>query len=73
MTMSRKVQVALVFTVIAGTAGSGWAQTAGFTRTMLQDHDLTIAGQHVVQARIEFQLGVASGRHTHPGEEIAHD
>ena len=48
------------------------AQQAGFNRVMLQDHDLSIAGKHVVQARAEFQPGVASGRHTHPGEEIAY-
>ena len=49
-----------------------WAQQAGFTRVMLQDQDISIAGQHVVQARAEFQPGVASGRHTHPGEELAY-
>ncbi|HUR19616.1 MAG TPA: cupin domain-containing protein, partial [Vicinamibacterales bacterium] len=32
----------------------------------------SIAGRHVVQARAEFQPGVASGRHTHPGEEISY-
>lgn len=41
-------------------------------RVMLQDQDISIVGQHVVQARAEFQPGVASGRHTHPGEEIAY-
>lgn len=54
---------------VAGIAG---AQQTGFTRVMLQDHDLSLAGQHVVQARAEFQPGVASGRHTHPGEEAAY-
>ena len=48
------------------------AQQAGFNRVMLQDQDLSITGKHVVQARAEFQPGVASGRHTHPGEEVAY-
>ena len=53
-------------------AGIAWAQQAGFTRVMLQDHDLSIPDRHVVQARAEFQPGIASGRHTHPGEEIGY-
>jgi quercetin dioxygenase-like cupin family protein len=56
----------------AGAAGAAWAQQTGFTRVMLQDQDLSIAGKHVVQARAEFEPGVASGRHTHPGEEISY-
>ena len=63
---------AIFVSLIGGAAVVGLAQQAGFTRTMLQDQDLSIAGQHVVQARAEFQPGVASGRHTHPGEEIAY-
>ena len=53
-------------------AGAVSAQQAGFTRVMLQDQDLSITSHHVVQARAEFQPGVASGRHTHPGEEISY-
>ena len=58
---------------VAGTAlAHQAAQQAGFTRVPLQDQDLSIAGKHVVQARAEFQPGVASGRQTHPGEEVAY-
>lgn len=53
-------------------SGLVWAQQTGFTRVMLQDHDLSIPNQHVVQARAEFEPGVTSGRHTHPGEEIGY-
>ena len=67
----KSVQVAIVLG-LAVTAGVVWAQQTGFTRVMLQDQDLSIAGRHVVQARAEFQPGVASGRHTHPGEEISY-
>ena len=67
---TRAAALAIVLAVCA--AGITWAQQAGFNRVMLQDHDLSIAGRHVVQARAEFQPGVASGRHTHPGEEAAY-
>lgn len=48
------------------------AQQAGFTRTPIQTNDLSIPGKVVVQARAEFDPGVAAGRHTHPGEEIGY-
>ena len=69
---SRFLVVALAIGLAAGTTGMLWAQQTGFNRVMLQDQDLSIAGRHVVQARAEFQPGVASGRHTHPGEEVAY-
>jgi len=71
-TPQRNHLVTLAVCLTIGLTGIAWAQQAGFTRVMLQDQDLSIAGQHVVQARAEFQPGVASGRHTHPGEEIAY-
>jgi quercetin dioxygenase-like cupin family protein len=48
------------------------AQQAGFTRVPLQTQDLSVPGKVVVQARAEFDPGVAAGRHTHPGEEIGY-
>lgn len=53
------------------TAGVLYAQAPGLKRTELQDHDLSIPGKHVVQARVEFEPGAGVGRHTHPGEEIS--
>jgi quercetin dioxygenase-like cupin family protein len=53
-------------------AGIVVAQQAGFTRVPLQTQDLSIPGKVVVQARAEFDPGVAAGRHTHPGEEIGY-
>ena len=47
------------------------AQT-GFKRTPVQQGDLSIPGREVVQAIAEFQPGAESGRHTHPGEEVAY-
>ena len=73
MKMPSHLRIAtVVLSLTAGAAGVAWAQQTGFTRVMLQDHDLSVAGKHVVQARAEFQPGAASGRHTHPGEEIAY-
>ena len=46
------------------------AQQPGFTRTDLQRHDLSVPGREVVQVRVDLAPGVASPRHTHPGEEI---
>jgi quercetin dioxygenase-like cupin family protein len=69
------IALALGAAAITGPVSAGGAtgaQQAGFTRVMLQDQDLSTAGKHVVQARAEFQPGVASGRHTHPGEEVAY-
>ena len=48
------------------------AQQAGFTRTTLQTQDLSTPGKVAVQARAEFDPGVAAGRHTHPGEELGY-
>ena len=46
------------------------AQQSGITRTDLQRHDLSVPGREVVQVRVDFDPGVAFGRHRHPGEEI---
>jgi len=48
------------------------AQQPGFTRTVLQDQDLTVQGRHAVVARAEFIPGGQAGRHTHPGEELGY-
>jgi quercetin dioxygenase-like cupin family protein len=43
-----------------------------FKRTVLQQHDLSTPGREFVQALAEIQPGAASGRHTHPGEEVGY-
>lgn len=48
------------------------AQQAGFKRTVLQQGDLSAPGREAVMAVAELQPGGASGRHTHPGEEVAY-
>ena len=47
-------------------------QTPTFSRTQLQDHDLSTANRHGVMSRSEFQPGAESGRHFHPGEEFGY-
>ena len=67
-----------VVAAIAGTAAVAvaWAQqqpaAPGFTRTMLQDHDLSAKDRHGVMSRSEFNPGASSGRHFHPGEEFGY-
>jgi quercetin dioxygenase-like cupin family protein len=63
--------------VVAGLAalavtGVVIAQQAGFTRTAVQTQDLSAPGRVAVQARADFDPGVAAGRHTHPGEELGY-
>jgi quercetin dioxygenase-like cupin family protein len=71
----KKPQCIAVAAVILGTSVAvhvARAQQSGITRTDLQQHNLSIPGREVVQARVDFSPGVAFGRHTHPGEEIVY-
>ncbi|HKI04096.1 MAG TPA: cupin domain-containing protein [Thermoanaerobaculia bacterium] len=67
-----------ILAVAALIAGSGLAlyvaqaQQTGIRRTELQRHDLGVPGREVIQVRVELDPGVAFGKHTHPGEEIAY-
>src|SRR5881398_2701651 len=53
-------------------AAALFGQAPGFTRKMLQDHDVGASDRHAVQARVEFIPGGAVGKHTHPGEELGY-
>jgi quercetin dioxygenase-like cupin family protein len=70
--------VAIVSTIACLAAGLTAAVRAvqatqpTFSRTMLQDHPLSIKDRHAVMSRSEFQPGASSGRHTHPGEELGY-
>jgi quercetin dioxygenase-like cupin family protein len=55
-----------------GTAGFAAAQQAGFARIVLQTQDVCTPGKVAVQVRGEFEPGVATGRHTHAGEELTY-
>ena len=62
--------------VVAMIVGSGLAlyaaQQPGIKRTDLLRHDLSVPGREIVQVRVDFAPGVAFGKHSHPGEEIAY-
>ena len=58
--------------ILAGTVAGIWAQQPTFKRTVLQQADISMPGREAVTAVAEFQPGAASGRHTHPGEEIGY-
>jgi quercetin dioxygenase-like cupin family protein len=65
-----------IMTAVALVVGSGLAgrptsaQQPGVRRTDLQRRDLAIPGREVIRVRVEFDPGVAFGKHWHPGEEI---
>ena len=48
------------------------AQLSGTHRTDLQQHDLSIPGREVVQARVDIDPGKSAPKHRHPGEEIVY-
>lgn len=63
--------IAIVLATFGVRAQQAPAQT-GFKRTPVQQADLSVTGKEVVQAVAEIQPGSESGRHTHPGEEVAY-
>jgi quercetin dioxygenase-like cupin family protein len=67
--MLKKSFVALL---VVGSMTAAFAQAPAFKRTMLQTVELSIAGREAVTAKAELPVGVASGRHTHPGEELGY-
>jgi len=58
--------------VIGSVAVLGYAQQPGFTRKVLQDQNMSVQDRHAVQVLAEFAPGGATGKHTHPGEEVGY-
>ncbi|CEL29014.1 cupin domain-containing protein [Pseudomonas fluorescens] len=52
------------------TQPKSWQQ--GLSRTDLVRQDLGAADREVIQARVDFEPGVTSPRHAHPGVEVAY-
>jgi quercetin dioxygenase-like cupin family protein len=48
------------------------ALAATLKRTEIQRGPLSVPGREMVQVRTEIPVGVASGWHTHPGEEVGY-
>lgn len=59
-----------LFVLAAAAVG---AQQTGFSRTVLQQVDISVPGRQAVTARAEFSaVGASVGRHTHFGEEVGY-
>jgi quercetin dioxygenase-like cupin family protein len=58
----------------AGTEAQAPAKNwqAGLSRTDLVRRDLDVDGREVIQVRVDFDAGVASPKHSHPGVEVAY-
>ncbi|MFW9081395.1 cupin domain-containing protein [Pseudomonas sp. P2757] len=54
----------------ADTQPKNWQQ--GLSRTDLVRQDLGAADREVIQARVDFEPGVTSPNHAHPGVEVAY-
>jgi quercetin dioxygenase-like cupin family protein len=72
MKMTRIMAVAVLIVGSGLALHVARAQQPGIKRTDLQRHDLSVPGREAVQARVDFAPGVAFGKHSHPGEEIAY-
>ncbi|MGY0004234.1 cupin domain-containing protein [Micromonospora sp. I033] len=48
----------------------GVAERPTVRRTELQRHPASVPGRLIVQTLFEIPVGLASGRHKHPGEEV---
>lgn len=51
-------------------AAKNWQ--AGLKRTDLVRRDLDVEGREVIQVRVDFDAGVTSPKHAHPGVEVAY-
>ena len=58
--------------MLAAVVAVAGAQQPGFSRTVLQQADLSVPGREIVTALAVLQPGAASGPHTHPGEEVGY-
>ncbi|MBC3778350.1 cupin domain-containing protein [Pseudomonas sp. SWRI99] len=67
---------AAVFACLIGSAqaadSGAMSWQKGLSRTDLVRQDVGAVDSEVIQARIDFEPGVTSPRHAHPGVEIAH-
>ena len=69
--IKRYSALALALVIASATAyAADPPRPSGSTRTDLKRHDLSITGQEVLQARVDFAPGASFPFHSHPGEEI---
>ena len=72
MSTTRTIVVALLMAGSGLAALVAGAQQPGITRSDVVRHDLEVAGREIIQVRVDFAQGVAFGRHSHPGAEVAY-
>jgi quercetin dioxygenase-like cupin family protein len=72
MKRTRITAVSILVVASALALRVAWAQQPGLKRTDLQRHDLSVPGREVIQVRVDFEPGVVSPKHMHPGEEIVY-
>ncbi len=72
MKMSRMMAAALLIIGSGLVLHAANAQQSGIQRTDLVRHDLGTPGREAVQARVDFEPGAISIKHSHPGEEVAY-
>ena len=72
MKMTRIMAVAVLIVASGLLLPVAQGQQPGIKRTDLQRHDLSAPGREAIQVRVDFAPGVAFGRHSHPGVEIAY-
>lgn len=71
----KKIRIIAIAVLITGnilTLHVTQAQQTGIKRTDAMRHDLGIPGREVIQVRVDFAPGVAFGKHSHPGAEVAY-
>jgi len=62
--------IASIMAVLMGVSAPGLIAQAGFSRAVLQDHPLSVAGRHGVTARAEFAPGATAGLHVHRARSL---
>ena len=70
MTAIKRMGITVAAVTLLAAASS--AQQPAFKRTELQRGDLSVAGREVVTALAEIPGGAQTGKHMHPGEEVAY-
>lgn len=69
-TTMRAMAITTLITASPFALTAAQAQQEGIKRTLLQQHDLSVPGHEMVQARVDIDSGKTFPKHTHPGEEI---